>query len=557
VGSKNERLDITMRLLGARQMETEGKKGEKSVEGVGKAARRTSRETTKTARATSVLTKSYGALGKAARYGIGFLGVGGVFALESAVTNTQELSKVTTGLNRNLDLSIQEGSRWAAMAHARGIATTALNMSFTKMAKNFVEANRKGGTARTALNQLGITYNQTARGAHDFNYALKIVGQKFGEAKSGPQRQAAGMALLGKGYQTILPLFAQGNKALKEQLGWADKYGVTLDGKTNSALMDMVTAQRESKVAMLGLQVTMTKAMMPAIEAGEEQLHKFIETLNDPDMSGEEKITAIQRQFEGIEDTLVKVISAALPKVAEHAGQLGVKMAEALWTGFRHSNAVGKIVIAAWIFKSLGGEALVKKGALRVGGMIGTELGIGIGVGVTGGFIVGEIFNQMSLRTHAELVITAEKAGTDFANFFVRAWNAANPLPFGIGDKGEFHPAEHDLTPAEAFGPPVGKGTAPSIGKGGLGGGNRSEDAKRKAYERLWGQPPPPGPPPWPPPKHLGGRHRGQNQRLTTGGGDIPSWSGRPIVINHKTILDGKVVAESTTHHAEDAAALR
>jgi hypothetical protein len=415
VSSKNERLDITMRLLGARQMETEGKKGEKSVEGVGKATKRTSRETTKASKATGVLTKSYGQLGKAARYGIGFLGVGGVLALESAVENTQELSKVTTGLNRNLGLSIQGGSRWAAVAHARGIASTALNMSFTKLGKSFVEANRKGGTARTALNQLGITYNQTSRGAHDFNYALELVTKKFGEAGAGPKRQSAAMALLGKGYSTVLPLMSSGTEGLKEQLHWADKYGVTLDGKTNDALMNMVTAQRESKVAMLGLQVTMTKAAMPAIEAGEEQLHKFIATLNDPDMSGAEKITAIQHQFEDIEDTLIKVISDALPKVAEHAGQLGVKMAEAVWEGFKHSNVVGKLVIAAWIFNMLGGEALVKAGALRVGGMIGTTMGLGLALGAVGAFLGYEIYEHMSAGTK----IAIRRWGTDAGEWFV------------------------------------------------------------------------------------------------------------------------------------------
>ena len=546
MSSKNERLDITMRLLGARQMETEGKKGEKVIKGVGTATTRTGHATTKTAKATGVLTKSYGQLGKAARYGIGFLGVGGVLALESAVHNTEELSKTTSGLNRNLGLSVETGSEWAAVAQARGIATTALNMSFTKLGKSFVEANRKGGTARTALNQLGITYNQTSRGAHDFNYALDLTGKKLGEAEAGPKRQSAAMALLGKGYSAVLPLFAQGNKGLQEQLHWAKEYGVTLDEHTNDALMEMVNAQRENKVAMLGLQVSMTKALMPAINAGDEQLQKFIKTLNDPDMSGAEKITAIQHQFEGIEDTLIKVISAALPKIAEHAGQLGVKMAEALWEGFRHSNIVGKLVIAGWIFNMLGGEALVMAGAKSVGARIGLGLGLGLGAAVVTGFVAYEIWEHMSRRTQDGIRSWARGAAGDFVNVFIQvinggieevndAFDAANGLSFlgvdapHIPEIGEvdLH-SDYERSP---YGEHVRPEHRPHYGP------KTQRDAKTAA-ERL----------------KEAERQEGQRRSFRRSG--PPTWSGPPIVIHHKTVLDGKVVAESTTRHAENAAAL-
>lgn len=374
MASKNDLIEIRMKLLGAREVAEGTGLAKKGIKGVGEATRGTSRESTKAAKANSVLTRSYGALGKAVKYGIGILGVTGVFALQQAVTNTEELAKTTTGLNRNLGLSVKVGSEWAAVAHARGIASTALNMGFTKLGRSFVEANRKGGTARTALNQLGITQAQTEKGAKDFSYALDLVADKFGAAKAGPQRQAAAMALLGKGYSTVLPLFASGSKGLQEQLKWADKYGVTLDGKTNDALMDMVNAQRESKVAMLGLQVTLTKALMPAIEGGEEQLQKFIAVLNDDDLTRTEKITHIQKMFENLEDTLIEVITEALPKVAEGGGKLGIALAGAVWTGFKNSDALGKFVISAWLLKYMGGGALIATVAGKAGAAIGKGL---------------------------------------------------------------------------------------------------------------------------------------------------------------------------------------
>lgn len=549
-----------MRLLGARQVAEEAEKGAKGIKSVGTAAGRTGSATARTAKHTSVLTNGYRQLGKAARYGIGFLGVGGLFALQSAITNTEELSKTTTGLNRNLGLSTQVGSQWAAVAHARGIATTALNMSFTKMGKSFVEANRKGGTARTALNQLGITQAQTTKGAHNFNYALGLVSKKFGEAEAGPKRQSAAMSLLGKGYSTVLPLFAQGSKGLQEQLHWANEYGVTLDGKTNKSLMDLVNAQRQSKVAMLGLEVGFTKMLLPAIKGAEGEFQLFSRTLNDPKLSNTEKITKIGEQFERLENKLITLISDALPKVAEHAGQLGIKMAGALWHGFVHSSPIGKLAIAAWMFDVFGGKEVMKAGAKKVGGEIGTEMGIGLALGLIGAFIGYEVWQHLSDRTRTAVIKWGWNAGANFINFFVKAVNG------GIQEINETLNNANALSFLGVHAPQIGEvgevGGLPGAGKPRFGGPNKhfkdtpprhfSTGQKRKGYEALWGVPPPSGPPPWPPPRKS---HKHARASTSVVPQAATASSDQPLVIHNKIYLDGKQVAQSVLHHGEAAAA--
>lgn len=558
MAGKNELIEIKMRLIGARQVAEEGERAGKGVKSVGHGAAYAGRESERASRKTGVLTRAYGQLGKAARYGIGFLGIGGVFALKSAVENTAELSKTTTGLNRNLGLSVQEGSRWAAVAHARGIATTALNMSFTKMAKSFVEANRKGGTARTALNQLGITQAQTAKGAHDFNYALGLVSKNFGKAHSGPERQAAAMSLLGKGYSTVLPLFAQGNKGLQEQLHWADKYGLTLDGKTNKSLMDMVNAQRESKVAMLGLQVSLTKALLPAIKGGEGQLQEFIATLNDPKMSGEEKIVKIEKQFEDLEETLIKVITAALPKVAESGGKLGLALAGAVWTGFENSNLAGKLVITAWLFKFMGGGGLIKATAGSLGGKIGSALllsfqnrfpvlsiwlqdwaattGTTVGL-IFAGALVGaalgyEIYQHLSQGTKEAAHQWGINAAQNFVNGLISIINK------GIDEINSVINRSIDIGPVHIHGPKLGH----------VGGVNfHSEEERRDEIRAGGGVIEGPG---------------GSIINPKTGKQVAPpihkppGGSRRPLVFHIHNHLDGKQISESVIHHADLDAAL-
>lgn len=371
----DELLAIRLELKGVREAVEGFKSVDKAQESVSHSTTKAGAAASRAEKKTSGLTRAYQSLGKTARWGLGFLGVGGVFALKSAIEHSEELSKTTTGLTRNLDLSTNVASRWGAVAQARDIDSKSLTMSFTTLSKQMTEAGRKGGTLLTPFHQLGITQAEAKKGSKDFEWGLMRVTRALGEAHGGAVRQTAAQKLLGRGYQTILPLFSEGTKGLKEQLHWADKYGVTLDGKTNSSLMDMVQAQRESKVAMLGLQLSLTKALMPAIEGGEKELQKFIATLNDPNMSGDEKIAAIEKQFEHLEDKLVDVLTAALPSMAEHGGELGVKLAGAIWHGFIHSDTLGKLVIGAWLFHAMGGFGMIGSLGARVGGKLATSLG--------------------------------------------------------------------------------------------------------------------------------------------------------------------------------------
>ncbi len=371
----DELVAIRLELKGVRETVEGFKSVDKAQESVGRSTTKAGTAASRAERKTSGLTRAYQSLGKTARWGLGFLGVGGVFALKSAVEHSEELAKTTTGLSRNLGLQTNVASRWGAVAQARDIDSKSLTMSFTTLSRKMVEAGRTGGTLLTPFHQLGLTQADAAKGAHDFEWGLMRVGKALGDAHGGSVRQAAAQQLLGRGYQAILPLFSEGTKGLQEQLHWADKYGVTLDGKTNKSLMDMVQAQRESKVATLGLQLALTKALMPAIEGGQHELQKFIQTLNDPKMSGDEKIAAIERQFGHLEDKLLDVLTAALPSIAEHGGELGEKLAVALWTGFIHSDTLGKLVIGAWLFHAMGGFSAIGVVGARVGGKLATSLG--------------------------------------------------------------------------------------------------------------------------------------------------------------------------------------
>jgi hypothetical protein len=368
-------ISLRMKLVGNKLVVSGTDQVSKSVKGLGKTTDSTARKTSLASTANSRLTTSYKKLGTAAKWGLGFLGVGGVMAIQSSIRATEELGKTTVGLSRNFGFQNNVASRWAAVAQSREIDSKALSMSFGTLSTKIVEAAHKGGTALMPFHRLGISQEELVAHANDTQWSLMRVAKALGEEEGGTKRSAAAKALLGKGFSTILPLFAEGTKGLKEQLHWADKYGVTLSGSTTGGIMEMVQAQRENKVAMLGLQLSLTKALMPAIEAGDEQLQEFIATLNSPHLTAEQKISRISHQFLTLEGDVVKVLEQALPHIAEQGGHLGIALAGALWRGFIHSDTLGKLVIGAWLFKSFGGLSLVGTLGARVGGKLATSLG--------------------------------------------------------------------------------------------------------------------------------------------------------------------------------------
>lgn len=373
--SSSDLIQLRMKLLDSKVFVSGVNSGTKSVKGLGRATTETATKQRYAERTTSRLTSSYKQLGSAAKWGLGFLGVGGVLAIESSIHASEELGKTTSALTRNFGLQNNVASRWGAVAQAREIDSKALSMTFGTLSTKMVEAGRKGGTLLTPFHQLGISQEEATKGAHDFEWGLLRVAKALGEEEGSARRSAAAKALLGKSGAALLPLFSEGTKGLQEQLHWADKYGVTLSGSTTNGLMEMVQAQRENKVAMLGLQLSLTKALMPAIHAGDDQLHEFIATLNSPHLTAEQKISRISHQFLLLEDDLVHIIEQALPHIAEQGGHLGVALAGAVWHGFIHSDTLGKLVIGAWLFKSMGGLSLVGTLGARVGGKLATSLG--------------------------------------------------------------------------------------------------------------------------------------------------------------------------------------
>ena len=151
----------------------------------------------------------------------------------------------------------------------------------------------------------------------------------------------------------------------------------------------------------------LSTTILPAVN---EELGTFIKTLDDPKMSGQEKIEKLGQDFDELIDKVGDAAEDALPKffdtledlvphatavirkltpmvvdligemvkgMVATAGTAGPQVARAFVEGFLESDFLGQLVVGAWLFSKLGGFA-----ALQTAGM-------GPGTIVAGGFRKG------------------------------------------------------------------------------------------------------------------------------------------------------------------------
>lgn len=336
---------------------------------------------------------------------------------KAAITTTQDLAKTTAGLNRNLGLSVKTASQWGAVAKSRDVDAKALTMSFTTLSRRLVDTSaalKEGGTAAdTAMApfaRLGITQREVTAGSKDLGSFLPRLADAFGDAAGGAERQASAQQLLGRGYQTIVPLFADGAKGLKEQQKWADKYGATLTGDTLKAQMDLIQAQRESKVAMLGMQVVFTQALTPALEKANKVFQRLSAIMADDKLTRAEKFEKIGKIIGKWADKAYDAFIKILPKIISKAGEKAPEIAKALVEGFVNAPILGKLFLGTMLITKLGGWGALMGLGNKMGSKTGTSFASGFkGALAAGGLLIAV---QQALTTRGGILDTLAGKGT-------------------------------------------------------------------------------------------------------------------------------------------------
>lgn len=305
----------------------------------------------------------------------------GLSQVKGAITATTDLAKATAGLHGNLALTTREASSWSAVAKSRDIEAKALAMSFGTLSKNVDAATHGGSEQEQMFRRLGFTTRELKKDSGDFNELLLDTSDHMREMGAGGERTALGMRLLGRGWQTVMPLMRDGSEELEKNIDAAGRFGAAMGKDAVDDTMRLVTAQRHLKLAQTGLQIQFTRAMTPAIIDATKQFTHLAEIMNSKHLTSDEKFAKIadilRDDFEDVVDVAVSII----PEIAENVGEQAPKIAGALIEGFLNADSWGKLAIGGWLISKMGGW----KAVTALGGLFGKRFGAAAVPGIVAG----------------------------------------------------------------------------------------------------------------------------------------------------------------------------
>lgn len=244
------------------------------------------------------------AAGAAAGMAAGFASI---HAAKDAVDTTEELGHATLKLHKNFGLSIQSASEFAAVMKARGVDAKQGAQAFKTLASQVSGAEQGSKGAIGTFKLLGISVGQLK--GKDFAQQLALVSDGLKNAGPGVDKVTAASKLLGRGWQSLTPLLAGGSAALQRQLELADKYGATLGGKTVKEVERMVAAQREQKLAMLGIQVSLGSLLLPLFTKATQSFSRFVLQFREGTGAGGKFRATIEQVWKSVKPTIDSIVS--------------------------------------------------------------------------------------------------------------------------------------------------------------------------------------------------------------------------------------------------------
>lgn len=189
----------------------------------------------------------------------------GISQIGSAISATENLAKTTISLNRNLGFSVKSASELGATLQARGVDTKKASQAFATFAGQVRSAREGSASAAANFKALGISQRELKNSSPE--QTLSLVADGLHGLGRGFDRTDVSRKLFGRGWQDLSPILREGSGSLREQMDLANKYGASFSGKTIQGPKDLIKAQRELKIAQLGLQVQFTRDVAPALIA--------------------------------------------------------------------------------------------------------------------------------------------------------------------------------------------------------------------------------------------------------------------------------------------------
>lgn len=158
------------------------------------------------------------------------------------------------------------------------VSTETIVDSQTKLIRSMNDARDSSSDEAKEFQKLGISVTDSSGQLRDANTVFYEVIDALGQVENGTERDAAAMAILGKGARELNPLIVQGSDALKGLAADAEKTGYVLRTDQVEALGKVDDAYQRLQLSQEAVRNQLAAQFAPSAES---VLTKFAELIQD------------------------------------------------------------------------------------------------------------------------------------------------------------------------------------------------------------------------------------------------------------------------------------
>lgn len=181
-------------------------------------------------RAQQEVTGLQGQMTKAARaISVAFAGMASIDALQAFRQMTREAVNTVGSLGevaQQLGVTTDALQEFRYVASQTGIEEGEIDKALQRLTRTLGELREPTKQQAAALAKLGLTAKDLV--GLDASAALSVFADAFNKLPDAAARSAVGFDLMGRSFQTLLPLLAEGSKGIQEMIAQAREAGIIL-----------------------------------------------------------------------------------------------------------------------------------------------------------------------------------------------------------------------------------------------------------------------------------------------------------------------------------------
>ena len=214
-----------------------------------------------------------------AALGAGMMAAGGLIvgALQKCTTSAEDYGSQIVTVQRLTGLNAEQSSEATAVMTRYGVEGKSLGTVMKALSTQILATGQSSKPATTALGQMGIEVKNANGTYKDQMTILSEVAEWYKKSGGGAEANALAAKALGKGYQALLPVLANGAAGIEEVTAAAKKNGqilsqdqldaVKASGKATADLNDAVTGLTTSiGIILIPLETLVTNVLVKLVQ---------------------------------------------------------------------------------------------------------------------------------------------------------------------------------------------------------------------------------------------------------------------------------------------------